>query len=694
MSVPVVCGACGARLKLPPGFARKKARCPKCNARVDVKSALDATAYLPTVTVKAPAAEKNSPTKPSPPDAASQPRQPEREEDPLPYTNLVPVAASSVSSQAAEKKSTRNAPPSWQPEPLPLDDAPSSLDDDPAPSTSAAAAAPVPFRVPVQVTSDSAKLFTGPCEAVLLPHGIFLESIPYRPFLYVPLRTMVELAGRRSLQVTLPDRRTVVLEFLGRNAALLAEDTAAFINGDRGVPVPAEYRKNPRWVYWFALALALGLASGPLVLSQTTRLGLAAGLKIAGGFVGAGLLANAAIVLFTRLSAPGKVALMALVSVVVTGIFLFAATAYLAGRKDELDELKSDPGQQPPPRPQDGSQPGMGDPPPAMRPPSAIDVAYRDGVFRYEDGPAEVTSLAVGADGVALIVGYKNGDTRVWRFDRPTLEPFDPGPKSDGAPTRIQFDSSGTIVYLVCNGGTVAALWNAPPEVPLKIPGDPFAVHAHAGGERFAVQRGNTLTIRQVPTAMIRKPNPGKSKGFVLTTPKDEPIPPDAKAPLNPPRERPTFLAWHPTGKLLAGLSDGSILSWGATGPSSSVISREHKGAVRAWAASPATWDFATGDDKGMIGLWANKAMNPKTFIASAASPITKLVFSPTGAHLAATDAEGIVSVWDVSGPRALLKVRRPNAKAIAFGPADDLLLLSDDRAVELWFIPELDKQP
>src|SRR5262249_45438608 len=164
---------------------------------------------------------------------------------------------------------------------------------------------------------------------------------------------------------------------------------------------------------------------------------------------------------------------------------------------------------------------------------------------------------------------------------------------------------------------TVAALWNNPPESPLKIPGEMFAAFPFPSGERFATLRGNALLLRSVPTDLVKKPA-GKAKGFVLTQPREGPIPADVKAPLTPPG-RPTFLAWHPTGKLLGGLPDGTVVSWGATGPAFTATGRVHKAAVRAWAASPWTWDFATGDDKGTVGVWENKSMTPRTFLAASA---------------------------------------------------------------------------
>jgi hypothetical protein len=702
MSASVICRACGARLKLPPEFTKKKAKCPKCNARMDVAAALDATAYLPKLAKEAiQTTGSQSTLTPTT----------EREEDPLPYPSLNPATSSPVTpakpTKLNDSKKNGSVSPHAQKqlEPLPLDDPPLSLDDtsphaeSPSPPTG-----PAPFRVPIQVIADSANLFNGPCDAVFVSHGMFLESIPYRPFLYVPLRSTVGFEDRGGLEVKLPDGRRITVSFSGHNAQRLVQDTAAFLAGERGAPSPGEYRGNPLWMFGLVFVLALVPAIGPIVLSRTANFGTETGLKLGVAFAFAGLLANLAIVLRTRMSVLGKIAAMTSIGVVVTGELLFGTAAYLAGRKDAGEPATPElPTPLPPPKPSD-QKPDSPPDPPVKHPTTAMDVAYRDGVYRFEDGPDEVTALAVGADSSVLVIGYKNGITRMWRFDRSTIDPsdFDLGPKSDGQPTSIQFDGTGSIIYMTCAGGMVAALWNNPPEMPVKIPGDSFAVYPAPGRERFAALRGNALSIRYVPTSMILKPTPAtkkastppKAKGFLVTTNTDEILPADVKGPLASPPGRPTFLAWHPTGKLLGGIQDGSILSWGATGPGSTVATREHKAPVRAWAASPSTWDFATGDDKGVIGVWFDKSLSPKTFNASVSAAIAQLSFSPSGSHLAARDSEGVITVWDLSAQRANLKVRRPAAKTIAFGPTDDLLLLSDGKAVELWYIPELDRRP
>jgi hypothetical protein len=473
MSFPLTCRSCGARLKLPPGCTKKKARCPKCNARMNLTAALDATAYLPASLSTSSVVETPAPPVPAKParpgKAATPPPVPTpapsaAEDDPLPHPDPKPAKRAAPPEEREEDPLPYlelNPAPRPAPPPLPAADATLALDESPAPSEAAPSAGPPPFRTPVRVTADSAGLFAGPCEAVLVPHGLFLESVPYRPFLYAPLRSPTEPAGSRAFTVALADGRRLTLEFLGPHAGRIADDAAAFLAGGRPLPDPKEYRRNPGWLLWVALIFAAGLAVGPVVLSQTTELGLNTGLLIGAGFAGVGLVANAAVVLLTRLPVPGKVALMAVVGVLATGVFLFAATAYLAGRKEAEEEKPEPP---PPPQPKPAEPPP--DPEIVRRRglPTAIDRAYADGMYRFEEGTDDVTAIGTTPDGAAMLVGYKNGATRAWWFDRlPDIDPFAPGPKADGPVTRIDFDATSAIAYLTCNGGVVAAYWTEPP---------------------------------------------------------------------------------------------------------------------------------------------------------------------------------------------------------------------------------------
>src|SRR5439155_20417840 len=128
---------------------------------------------------------------------------------------------------------------------------------------------------------------------------------------------------------------------------------------------------------------ALGLAGGPLVLSQTAELGLEFGFQVGAGFALVGLLANAAVVLFSRWSVPGQVIVMTGICVLVTGVFLFGATAYLAGRQKAVEQVKPDPAPPPtvpPPGPPPNPPPNPPPPDPGTpRPPSHLDRAKKNG---------------------------------------------------------------------------------------------------------------------------------------------------------------------------------------------------------------------------------------------------------------------------------------------------------------------------
>lgn len=579
MSAPVICSSCGARLRLPPGRARRKGRCPKCGTRIVLAAACDDSAYLPATP-------------------------PPRQEDPLPDPDRAPAQPD-------------------RPAPLPLDDdAPLSLDDEPLPIPLLEPAAPL--RVPVCVTADSAALLTGPCAAVIVPHGLFLETVPFQPFLYIPVGVRVEESGRRGLVAELPDGRKVSLSFAGRGGSTVA----AFLVGTGPMPDARAVRGRPVRVVAAAAAIVLAAAT-------------------------------------------------------------IAVLADRGGREENAAAPQPVPQPAPPP-----VEPKPDEPPPRAprRPPTILDRAAADGVYRFDDGPDEVTALGISPDASTLVIGYRNGATRVWNFAQPSFDPIAPGPRCDGAPTRIEFDATGTNVYLSCSGGLVAAPLINPPTAPVKIPGEPITVFPSPGGDRFAAVRGNTLALRYVPGGLVAKP-PASKSAFTITAPKDEVQPNNVKARVAAPPARPTFLAWHPAGRVIAGQPDGSILELGGNAVRFTAATREHKAPVRAWAAAGTTWDFATGDDRGGVGIWSNRAMKPVLFTASTHA-ITQLAFGPSGAHVAVADAVGEISLWELWEPVLVFRVKRPApVKAIAFGPSDDAIIISHGKSVELWSLSELVKE-
>lgn len=659
MAVRLVCRACGKRLKLPDGAERNRAaKCPKCRAPVDLTAAREASAYRPTVARR-------------PPPLLG-------EDDPLPYPP--PLPSSSPSSAAAPTGGLR--PPLVEVGEV------LSLDDDP------------PFRVPVRVLADSLRQVVGPCFAVFVPHGVFLEHEPLKPFLYVPAGCPAEAPAAGELTATLPDGRAVTLRFEARGARPLARDAVAFLAGARPVPVAADYRRK-WWMLWPALIFALGLAGGPLVLSQTANLGLEFGLKVGAGFALLGLVANAAVVLLSRWPVPGQLAVMAGVCVPVTGVFLFGATAFLAGRQQAAEEAKPDPPTVTAPNPPVVPVVPVAVPPdpPPTRPPSHLDRAKKNGSSALDDGPADVTALALAPDGIALAIGHADGGTRIWPLDQPTFDPFLLGPKADGPVARVHFDAKSRFVFAHGPTGVVAAPKNGPPAVTARLPGAPVAVAPEPVGDRirFAAVRGNTLQHRVIAEAFVLKPPVPKAKDkdklYAFPGKGDEVIPINNAA--DPQRPgggaAPTFLAWGTGGRLFAGQADGAIAIWSPT-MKAEAASRDHKAPVKAWATCPATGDFATGDEQGSVGIWSAKGGKPAvTTVLSA--PITGLSFNATGSRVAVTDKSGWLVIWDVAAAKAVHRVKRPTAiRAMAYGPTDDVILLAAGKTVEVWWLPELVK--
>jgi hypothetical protein len=668
MAVRLVCRGCGKRLKFPAGADPSgAAKCPKCGARIDPSAALEASAYLPAVA---------APDGSAAPGFRSGPPQP----------TVVPKPGTGTAPRPA-------APPA----------APLSLDDDDEPG---GPAADPPFRVPGRVLADSLQQIVGPCSAVFVAHGLFLEREPMKPFLYVPVGGRADALGAGELLVTSPDGRAVAVRFHGPAPLALARDARAFLRAERPAPLAADYRRK-WWVLGAAAVFALGLAGGPLMLSRTASLSSEFGLRVAAGFALAGFVGNAAVALVSRRSVPGQLATMAGICAVLTAVFLFGEAAYLTGQQRGMAEAQAD-AQPPPPEPASPDrgtpapnppEPKSAEPPAAARtPPTHIGRASANGVSALDDGPADVTALALAPDGTTLGIGYADGSTRLCLLDQPTFEPILPGPKADGPVSRVRFDGTGRFVFVVSPTGAVAAPRAGPFKTLAKIPGGPIAIAPDLAADRvrFAAVRGNTIQPRSLAIAFVQRPPPVKPKdtgvAYAFPGKGDEVVPPnsgpDPTKPGGP--AGPTFLAWGPGGRLFAGQTDGAIAIW-SNSVRPEAANRDHKAAVRAWADC-AAGDFATGDDQGVVAWWPSKGGKPT--VAPVLTPpgaIAALALAPSGTRLAAADATGRLVIWDVAAGKAVRQSRRPTpVKALAFGPNDDILIVGAGKAVEVWWVPKL----
>ncbi len=640
-----VCPKCGQSLRIPPGKGHSRTgKCPQCSTAVDFPAASTAAVAGSTV-----------------------------------GTGMKPAPKTT-----ARDAQTRSAPPSAAP-PAPSQEKPLALDDKP----SAAKNSPEvnPFRTPVRILADSRQQFSGPCFAVFVPHGLFLEHEPLKPWLYWPVGTPTEKLNRESIVVTLPDGRVLVVRFDGSAAPALAHDAQAFLRGERAAPVEADYRRK-WWLLWIAAIFAVGLAVGPWMLTQAEEVSTGFGLAVGGGLAFVGLLVNVAVVLWNRWPVPLQVLTMAAVAVLGTGLFLYGVSAYRMGRNHAWAG-------EPPavPVPPALPAPELSSPPadePRPHPPSHLDRAQKYGASALEDGPADVTALALAPDGNTLGVGFADGQSRLWLLDQPTFESWLLGPKGDGAITRMQFDASSSLVFAHTATGVFVAPRTGPSAVPVKIPGTPVALAPALADDRIrlAAARGNTLQHRVLPVSFVLHP-PTKTRDLAIPGKTDEIIP------INIPRDPPkppglTFLGWG-GDRLYAGQPDGTITIYNlAMRPEAPA--RDHRAAVRAWAASP-NGDFATGDEKGTVALWSARGGKPTLWPVFDGVAVTGLSFNRTGSQLVITDSTGWLAIWDISAGRMRHRIKRPTpVRAITFGPSDDLLLLAARQTVEVWSLPELVK--
>lgn len=520
-------------------------------------------------------------------------------------------------------------------------------------------------------------------QAVLTPHGLFLESEPSRPLIFAPPGTRCRSQGR-DLALAFPDRR---LELRVRGLPQpeqLAEDTAAFLGGQRPVPLPAEYR-YPWWLAGVGAIFATGLAAGPVLLASVSDAAFAPSLALALALALVAGLVNSAIGLLLNLPTGAKIAAMGLLSAAMLGLFFAGAMIFL---REEVPVA-------PQPDPNTGNPPVLPGPPPPppiepQRPPTHYDLVQRDGMTRLEDGPADVTALGVHPVDGSVYVAYEDGSIRVWSLDLPSFEPPGLGPRAPGPVRRIRFNASGSLALLTCDAGLAMVKLAGANRTPVLIPGLQVDVHLEPNRERFAALRGDRVQVRYVPMNLIGAPP--ASKGFITLTPKDETLPLGIPpAGVLPSVGKPTFLAWHPSGRLLAGGADGRIVSLATGDKSPPVVNREHTAAVRVCEAGP-TGDLFFGDDSGTMGYLPNRAARISTFKTGGLA-IRGLSLSPCGGELAIVDESGWVSLWTPQGGKLFEVKQKRKVRAVCYSQREDVLLLADGKGVEAWWLPELAAQ-
>lgn len=543
--------------------------------------------------------------------------------------------------------------------------------------------APPPFRIRVEVLADSHRQLLGPLQAVLTPHGLYLESEPQRPATFVPVGSAVN-GEDRDLELTTLGRRLDV-RF---GSARLAADTAAFLLGERPVPLPAEYRP-PWWLAAVGLLFALAFASGPILLSVVSeRLETGLAIVLSVSFAVLAGIANAGIALYANLPTGAKMVSMAALSAALLGLFLAGAMVFIPAEEAPPAPPPPVPPAPPPP------EPPPPEPPPEPPPPvSPADFIIRDGVSRFEDGPANVTAMAA-MPGETVIVFYADGSSRIWDFHQPAFEPARLGPRTPSAVRRAVLDPTGDFLLLTCDTGLAFQPMKPPRRAALFIPGEFGGAFFEPNRDRFAVVRNDRVVVRYLPMDMMKNaPEPRARNGFVTTLPTDETIPLFAPAPgFASPGGKPSFLAWHPGGRLIAGRPDGTISSLAVGGLlSTPFISNEHRAAVRAWDLSP-NGDFAFGDADGFVGYWPSRTTKITKFRAGE-SAIQSVAFNACGGEVAVLDESGRTGLWIPESGKKLYEVRLARRGGVLAYGREDVLLIATGSGVVAWWLPELERR-
>jgi len=687
MYTRIPCRVCGRRLKLPYGADPRKARCPSCGTRVE--------------------AANETPPEAPPPSAASEPVQPAAVKVHFPAALLSP---------GDPPKSEVPIPPQpilhparllqpAAPEVLSLedDDTLLSLDDDDEPASGAKPTSPEPFQGPfppqrfqARVRSDShPKLpLAGLLDVVVTSHGLFLEP-PGSPFLYVPVGTKGEASGPAELTITL-GAREIELRFVNvGNANRLARDVTLLLAGQPILLATSDYHR-PGWLSLLALGLAAAVVVGPIMFAQSRSTSMAVGYAIGGGLAILGLSFNLLLLRFTRFSLESKVLLMGGAAVALTACYAIGAlvyvrtTPYSVVERASSNEITREDAVEKPPAIPFVEYPAAPAVPP---PPSYLDLATEKGHARIEDGPADVTALALIPGRSTLLASYADGTSRHWALDRPTIEDWRPGPTVEGSVKSIRFGDGGKTAIFAGAQGSVIVPLDSPPLAPLRIAGEILAIAPAKAKERdrMAVLRGNRILVKLLPAGLPQKPTGTAINGFTLLTTKQETQDASYRVDLTPPAKL-TFLAFHPTGLLMGGQPDGSVITWSQKGPFK-VENTTHKSPVRVVLHSPNGTDFALGDDHGLVTLWQNRTLLP-TRHAMLTSTVTALALASSSQRLAAGNAAGQITIHDVKPPAEVGTLKVQGAvKALAFGPDDDSLIVAVGRGIEIHMLDSVIKK-
>ena len=160
-------------------------------------------------------------------------------------------------------------------------------------------------------------------------------------------------------------------------------------------------------------------------------------------------------------------------------------------------------------------------------------------------------------------------------------------------------------------------------------------------------------------------------------------------------------LTFNPSGdEVLAGTSNGKILSWSISNPSKSPrVFTGHSAGILSVAISPDGKHMASGSLDSTIRLWDHSQPNTSPRILQAHKKgTTSLAFRPDGKQLASGSQDHTIRLWDLTNdqPQPMtLGAHTGRVNAIAYTPDGKTLLSGgDDLTLRVWDLQRTDSPP
>jgi WD40 repeat protein len=155
-------------------------------------------------------------------------------------------------------------------------------------------------------------------------------------------------------------------------------------------------------------------------------------------------------------------------------------------------------------------------------------------------------------------------------------------------------------------------------------------------------------------------------------------------------------LAFFPDGRLATAGTDGEVKVWEFDAePRVGFRHAKHRGKVNALAVSPDGQYLASCGGNHEVRLCTLGAKGAAHFVGEHDDPVQCLAFAGDGKVLASADKDGVIKIWDVSGPAGRLvgQIKATHAvTSLAFWPKRAHLAAAVGKYVQVWDVSDPNK--